>query len=344
MVIATGKRSSGFSLVELMIGMLLGILLMTGAASIYLGSKRSFIEVEQVASLSDNGRFALKLMTDSLRHVGFTGQVLGNTIVSDPLLTDPPNDCTGQAAAYNLNRLLFAINAGTSGSVFNCITDPMDNTDVLVIKHVVAAPLSDADPDDPNAPRDNTISFPNPNELASVIEDSKTYIMTNNAIGIIFDGVDTPPTITTGGDVPGGTAWEYLFEIYYVRDTGGVPQLARKFLSWDGVQMVVDTENIIPGVEDMRLQFGVDNDNDGDVDRYTNVAGVTNWSRVSSVEAFLLVRNAAEDKQYIDTKTYNLGNDVAITPNDPNEVHYRRTVMNTRVSLRNMKLVIRGGG
>ena len=46
--------------------------------------------------------------------------------------------------------------------------------------------------------------------------------------------------------------------------------------------------------------------------------------------------------QASDGKTYQLGNGVTITP-DPNEVNYRRTVMHTRVSLRNMKLVIRGG-
>ncbi|MFK8051049.1 MAG: PilW family protein, partial [Halioglobus sp.] len=113
---------------------------------------------------------------------------------------------------------------------------------------------------------------------------------------------------------------------------------------WDGVQMIIDDENLVPGVEDMRLQFGFDSNGDGDVDTYSNVAGVTDWTQVSSVEAFVLVRNAAEDPQYIDNKTYQLGNGVSITPNDPNEVNYRRTVMNTRVSLRNMKLVIRGGG
>lgn len=340
MTIASGKRNAGFSLIELMIGMLLGILLMTGAASIYLASKRSFTEVEQVATLSDNGRFALKLMTDSLRHIGFAGQVFGNTITADPSLTPITNDCIAQGSAYNLSTLMFAVNSGGGGNVFGCITDAKANTDVLFIKHVVASPLNDSNPDDPNAFQNNIIDYPDP------IDGTKTYIMTNNAVGIIFDGADTAPSIDTGGEVPGGTAWEYLFEIFYVRDggAGNAPQLARKFLNWDGVKVIIDDENLVPGVEDMRLQFGFDSDADGDVDTYSNVAGVTDWSRVSSVEAFVLVRNAVEDPQYTDDKTYQLGNGVTITPTDPNEVNYRRTVMNTRVSLRNMKLVIRGGG
>lgn len=337
--IATSKSNSGFSLVELMIGMFLGILLMAGAASIYLGSKRSFTEVEQVATLSDNGRFALKLMTDSLRHIGFSGQVFGNTITSDPSLTAITSDCTGLAGAYDLTTLMFAVNSAGGGNVLGCISDAKANTDVLVLKHVVAFPLNDANPDDPNAPRDDLINFPDP------IVGTKTYIMTNNAIGIIFDGADPAPTISTGGDVPGGTAWEYLFEVFYIRDPGSgrAPQLARKFLDWDGAKMAINDEDLVPGAEDMRLQFGFDSNADGDVDTYSDVAGVTDWSRVSSVEAFVLVRNAVQDPQYTDSKTYQLGNGVTVTPTDPNDVKYRRTVMNTRVSLRNMKLVIRGG-
>ena len=48
------KHHRGYSLVELMIGMLLGIMLIAGAVSVYLASKRSFVEVEQVAALFES--------------------------------------------------------------------------------------------------------------------------------------------------------------------------------------------------------------------------------------------------------------------------------------------------
>ena len=66
--------------------------------------------------------------------------------------------------------------------------------------------------------------------------------MTNNVGGLLFYGADTPPTITIGGDIPGGTAWEYQYEVFYVSD-GPVPQLSRKYLGWNGSAM-----GILPAV------------------------------------------------------------------------------------------------
>ena len=65
------RKQAGFSLVELMVGMVLGLMLIAGAVSIYLASKRSYVEVEQVAALTESARFAEQLVGDSLRHAGF---------------------------------------------------------------------------------------------------------------------------------------------------------------------------------------------------------------------------------------------------------------------------------
>ena len=56
-----------------MVAMVLGVIVIGGAISVYLASKRSLTEVEQVATLSENGRFALQLLGYSARHIGFYG-------------------------------------------------------------------------------------------------------------------------------------------------------------------------------------------------------------------------------------------------------------------------------
>ena len=56
-----------------MVAMVLGFIVIGGAISVYLASKRSLTEVEQVATLSENGRFALQLLGYSARHIGFYG-------------------------------------------------------------------------------------------------------------------------------------------------------------------------------------------------------------------------------------------------------------------------------
>jgi len=283
----TPRGHMGFSLVELMVGMVLGLLLIAGAVSIYLATKRSYVEVEQVAALTENARFAEQILADSLRDVGFLGEVALNRIENNSLPA-PSGDCaTTEAKAYDLTRVAFAAVATTS-TVFGCITDAFVPTvsnstlnDVLVIKHVSPVAYSDgpreaADPNDPLS-HDGVIDTPGP------LQNGRVYMMTNNVSGVLFNGA-TPPSIGVGGEVPRGVAWPYEYEVFYVRD-GAIPQLSRRVLNYNASSMAMEfvTEDVAEGVERLHLLFGVDSDNDGEADTYSDVANVTssgNWDGV----------------------------------------------------------------
>ena len=340
----TASQQAGFSLVELMVGMLLGVMLMAGAVSIYLSTKRSYVEVEQVAALTENARFAEQIVGDSLRHVGFFGELAANRVEVDPDLTATAlaGDCStpAEAGAYNLSRMGFAVTVASGGGALGCITDGAEGTDVLVIKRFLTQPYT-AGPRvrDPNDPPGNVIDNPGP------LEPGRAYVMTNNITGLLFDGT-APPSITTGGEIPGGTAWEYQYEVFYIRQVDADPDvprmLSRRVLSYNDTtdSMEFITEDLAEGVENMQLLFGYDSDSDGEVDTYKDPSTISgNWPGVESVEVFMLVRSATKDAQYTDEKTYQLG-DVSVGPlND----EYRRLISHTSVSLRNLKLMIRGG-
>ena len=325
----------GFSLVEFMVAIVLGSIIIGGAVSVYLASKNSYNEVEQVAELSENGRFALQVLNDSLRHIGFFGAAHPSDVRQDAALDAVTGDCTGQAAAYVTNTPLFVVQASGSGEAFGCITDAVPTSDVLVIKSVLPSPLYDADPDDPNAPRDGVISFP-PGQWSN----RESYIIANNEAGILLDGADTPPDVRTGNEFALGVAWPYRLQVFYLR-AGNVPTLSRKVLRWDiGVgAMAIDDEDLVSGVENLRLRFGFDSDNDGEVDSYDYSAAIAanEWDRVQAVEAFILMRSAVQDPGYVDSKTYRVG-DVSVTPGDS----FRRMLVHGSVSLRNPKLAVRG--
>ncbi len=337
------RKQAGLSLIELMIGLVLGVILIAGAISIYLASKRSYVEVEQVAALSENARFAKLIMEDSLRHAGFFGEISVAMVERDPNLTPVTDDCTGLASAHNLSQFVFAAHSDDA-TVKDCIEDAFDpngiENDVLVIKHVLPRPYTDSPrPHDPTKD-DGEINSP------TKLQEEKTYVMTNNVEGRMFDGNDPPPDISAGGEMPNSSAWEYEYEVFYVRKDPDkdIPQLSRRFLEWNGAAMVLKTEDLAEGVENLRLIFGFDDDDDGEVDRYTNVDGVgSNWSQVDSVEVYILARSPTPDPQYTDEKTYHLGaiddDSVKVTPND----NFRRLMVFTSVSLRNLKLIIRGG-
>jgi type IV pilus assembly protein PilW len=333
------RKQSGFSLVELMVGMVLGLMLISGAVSIYLASKRSYVEVEQVAALTESARFAEQLMGDSLRHAGFFGQVSPSSIERDPSHADVAVDCDddepllGLAKVHNLDQFVYAETA-TSKDVLGCIDDAMPNTDVLVIKHVASQPYTDGPRDsfDPNDPSqgNGVIDTPDP------LRNDKTYVLTNNITGMMFDGSDTVPSMA----VPGGTAWEYQYEVFYIRDDA-VPYLSRKILriNTSGTAMELVTEDIAEGVEDLRVTLGYDSNNDGEVDTFKTPTTLSNWSDVQSVEVTMLTRSATRDVQYTDTKVYRLGGGTVGPKND----NYRRLISYASVSLRNLKLIRRGG-
>ncbi|MEM1110592.1 MAG: PilW family protein [Pseudomonadota bacterium] len=325
-------KQMGFSLVELMVSVVLGGMMMAAASALYLASKNSYQEVEEFTSLTENTRFAERLVTDALRHAGFFGEVSANKVTLDGSLGTVSGDCTGAAAAWDVNNYVTATTASSSGAAFGCITDAVPGTDVLVVKRVRPQPLTDG-PGDGSSPN-GTIDTP------STIDATRPYILTNNVLGLLFDAGGGTPTVTVGGDVPGGSAWEYQFEAYYVRNTD-IPSLSRKVLIRSGSAQTITTEDLVQGVERLTLSLGYDSDGDDEVDTFGSVSSVAgNWDRVYSVGVFLLVRGAVPDPQYVDGKTYRIANST-FTP-DSSVQSYRRLLTQARVALRNPKLIIRG--
>ncbi len=325
----------GFSLIELMVAMVLGLIIVTGAASVYLASKRSLTEVEQVAAISENGRFALQLMGYSVRHIGFLGGAAAQDVRGDDSLGSVSGDCSGDAEAYDTANAFFAVRA-TAASLLTCITDAVPNTDVLVIKGVGPSPLYDADPDDSSADRDGSISFP------SGLDNEVTYLIANSERGILVDRNGTSPDVREGQEFALAVAWPYNLQVYYVRN-GDVPTLSRKVLQWDSTAgaMALNTQDLVQGVENMRFLFGYDSTNNGEADSVGNLTTVTNadaWDSVTSMQTFILLRNDVDDPSYENDKTYQLG-DISIVPGD----NARRILVQGEITLRNPRLILRGG-
>lgn len=331
MISASRRKNGGMSIIELMIAMAIGMFLIAGAISLFVVSKRTYSEAERTARMGENARFALQALSADLRLGGFFGEVPAADLKGRSSLAAVTGDCSGRGAAYGYNNYLFVTRTDIGGNAIGCIVDAVPNTDVVVIKSVRPFPFSDGVRDDPSDD-DGTIDMP------GVLDGQKTYVMANAITGRIFDGAGTVPSIGEGGRVPRGNAWEYRFQAYYIR-AGDVPQLSRKVLSWDGAGMAITTEDVVEGVENLQVMIGEDRDRDGETDRYLDSTDTSiDWSRVTSMKVFLLVRSADRDVSYTDQRTYNLGNTALAAPND----NFHRIVVQSDVSLRNSKLLVRG--
>lgn len=99
---------------------------------------------------------------------------------------------------------------------------------------------------------------------------------------------------------------------------------------------------MVDGVEQMRIMFGIDNNNDGIVDSYLSDTQMTatQWDQHNSIkiiaaQIYILVRDINPDLNYENKNTYRLG-DRSVTVDD----NYRRMVFSSTVALNNARIDI----
>ncbi len=128
------SRQHGFSLVELMIAGILGLLLIGGVVQLFLGSKQNFTMQGELAKIQEDGRLALSFLKREIEMAGSTGGSDTGRIVggvnfpvdyalsteggagSDSIaviVVDPPDkkDCNGVVVASGKVINTFSVNA-----------------------------------------------------------------------------------------------------------------------------------------------------------------------------------------------------------------------------------------
>jgi len=90
-------RQTGLSMVELLVALGLGLILLAGIGSIYVGSKQTYRMQEANARVQETGRFALEVIGRSLRQAGADGNINATSINALPArcLQDIPCEDSG---------------------------------------------------------------------------------------------------------------------------------------------------------------------------------------------------------------------------------------------------------
>jgi type IV pilus assembly protein PilW len=124
MKIATRPRQRGFSLVELMISMVLGLLIIAGASSVFLSNKQLYRTSTALGHVQENSRSAFELIARDLRQSRLTGCGNQGTVT---------NRLNGFAALWYANfaaQPLMGYDAGTAD------TNPAVTTGTAWTNHV----------------------------------------------------------------------------------------------------------------------------------------------------------------------------------------------------------------
>jgi len=306
------KRQQGMSLVELMVAMLISLFLTAGLFTMFSMSSSNVTTTSQFNQLQENGRIALAILERDLSQLGFMGDTTGMitaalTTISSTVVT---NDCVGaglnNASFPNTQpaefRYLWGYEQDVSPQFLACIS-PKSKTDVIQIKRLIGPP-------------------------ATAFITTRYYVASTTQKIEYFDGSAAAPGLANSRN------WEYQHHVYFIRDDGDIPVLRRRTLSINNGMN--NEEQLVEGIENMRILYGVDSNADGTADSYMPVENVTsltwdNEKRIVALKVFLLVRSSEKDRSYTNDTTYQLG-DKKIGPLNDN---YRRKVVSTTIVLEN---------
>ena len=356
---ALNKRyqNAGFSLVELMISLTLGLLLIAAVGALFYSNKQNFNQNNLIGELQDNARFAMDALARDLQMAGFLGGMLDVTQLetdSDSLdVLTAAADCGPGADgaggwAFDRNAIEFIddATAAQAAAAYACLgganAGVVPRTDVLSVRRVSGQATAQI-----NALGD-----------ANNLTANAFYLRTNNTAGtLFFSGADAEnASADAAPSQPPFSFWEYYSRIYFVRpyaeDPGdGVPTLVRAFLTQDPTPRV-EIERLAEGVEDMQIAFGIDTTGDGIANQYLSNPSQAQITQAVTARMQLLVRSVQGDFSYQNDKTYNLfGKDddgdgdvdeTSVNPAEgdgyaPDDNFYRRIVQTT-VILRNPSL------
>lgn len=123
-------RQHGLSLVELMISMVLGLVVLAGAVSLYRSSHAALRTHEAVARLQENGRFALEFMAREIRETGMTP--CGSPLTANVLVGRAPA-ATPWWADTAAGYLRGGEGNGQVVATGNAVADHVNGTDSLLL-------------------------------------------------------------------------------------------------------------------------------------------------------------------------------------------------------------------
>lgn len=142
------SRTHGFSLIELMIGITLGLLIMTALVTLFIDTSRTNSEMAKINAQIENGRFTIQLLQNELIHAGFWGGYIPEyddltaSAVGDPagLPTAVPAPCLAYASwnlDYKNNLVVLPVQAydDVPSGCSSIVTNKQANTDVLLVRH-----------------------------------------------------------------------------------------------------------------------------------------------------------------------------------------------------------------
>ena len=325
------RYQAGFSLIELMIAIALGLLIMAGMLMVFANSSATRSELDRTNRQIENGRYATELLRDDFQLAGFLGEIdmssvgalpaampdpCSNTLVER---TDPAGGTPGVIRLHvqGVNDVLSSYGTPAPGSPDNlsCLKDASGNflvkpgTDVVVVRRLKTCFAGAAGCDaltngmpylqvsfcgKPTVPSTSGVKT---HALALYPNAAEFVHQLNAAVGV---------ACTVSSPLRPYVIYVYFVGRDYVTGTNTILKddiLKRAEFIGTGIGNVT---SLVDGIENLQLEYGVDtldaaaSPPDGNANVYLSATAINaatpmpvpeKWSNVVSAQIHLLARN-----------------------------------------------------
>ncbi len=327
------RGQQGFSLVELILAILIGLILIGGVMSLYVSTRGAQRNSDEQLRMVNDARYAIETIGYDLRHAGSWGATSQQISINCRLggqcsFGDTPKVATGDCATLdytNLDRPLFGANdSNPYGST--CATNSYKaNTDILQVRYADSSSTA-----------------------TDAVAKDTVYVRANVLGGKLFvaaaDGVlpDHNGRKWLSPDFDYTTKnYPLVSHVYYVSENtdpgDGIPSLRRVSLE-AGPKM--KDEVVLSGVEDLQVQYGVPDPAPANKCDKTTVATYVNanaintdldWQKVTAVKVYILMRSLRKDRAGIkENRTFSYAGKTADESDG-----YHRFLASSVINLRN---------
>jgi type IV pilus assembly protein PilW len=335
----SSMRIGGFSLIELMIAMVVGLILIGGVFQVYLNTKNTYRTQEALGRVQETGRFALDMLNRGIRQADFWGCMQSNdpgSIVSslDPTKTTEDHDFTGggiegvDGGDTDPDTLILRGASGVGVGIFgkmNSTSATLKVTAPSGLQEGQIVLLSDCESGD--IFQITNINDQNSSGGSCSSEDKATgnckeQVVHNSGQGSPGNsascGTGNKHCLSKEYDENAQVFLPYKTTYNVAASTGGLPNLMR------------DGQPLLEGVENLQILYGVDSGDNGAANQYVAAGVGVDWNNVVSIRYAVLVRSIEPALPAADSKTHDLLG-TSITTND----RFLRAVFSDTVTIRN---------
>ncbi len=289
------SRQSGFGLVELMVSMLLGLILIGGVLSIFLGNQQAFRSNEGLARLQENSRISFELMAREIREAG--GNPCGAKVVSNVVKTSTTtwslNWDAGTVIGAEGSQTITAVVTGTSSSNRRTNTDAIQvmsgsmGSSVALTSNVAASAALNVATSSHSITAGDVVMVCDASSAAitqvTSVSGTTLYHISTGATspGNCSQGLGSPVDCSTATGTaktfqPGGFVAPLTSVVWYVgvNSRGG----SSLFRASRGNAVNVSLDEIAEGVTDMQIEYLLRDEATGNLDAtWVGAGSVPGW-------------------------------------------------------------------